>query len=173
MRCSILVSNEAAPARLCWATKHALVAQTKRLHFLVADQALLLPLTQSLYVKGKVAETEKVIVNIGTDYYVEVSRQLGACTVQAICAMFALLPCQPAGHLIPVSSLPLKVDQPRVRVLLNMPPKQPGCVRVLFRFGRMDVPTQWHVLGLACRVCNDVMFRLFFAEMRVPVLPCR
>jgi prefoldin alpha subunit len=45
---------------------------------LLADQALLLPLTQSLYVKGKVAETEKVMVNIGTDYYVEVSSPHGA-----------------------------------------------------------------------------------------------
>jgi prefoldin subunit 5 len=47
--------------------------------YVIADQALLLPLTQSLYVKGKVAETEKVMVNIGTDYYVEVSHQHGAC----------------------------------------------------------------------------------------------
>lgn len=39
---------------------------------LLADQAVLLPLTQSLYVKGKVADTERVMVNIGTDYYVEV-----------------------------------------------------------------------------------------------------
>jgi hypothetical protein len=43
-------------------------------HSFCADQAVLLPLTQSLYVKGKVADTEKVMVNIGTDYYVEVSR---------------------------------------------------------------------------------------------------
>eukprot|EP00878_Enallax_costatus_P004018 GHUV01004241.1.p2 GENE.GHUV01004241.1~~GHUV01004241.1.p2 ORF type:complete len:159 (+),score=48.47 GHUV01004241.1:656-1132(+) len=37
------------------------------------EQPLLLPLTSSLYVKGKVADTEKVLVNIGTDYYVEMS----------------------------------------------------------------------------------------------------
>jgi hypothetical protein len=90
MRCSIFVSNEAAHARLCWATRHVLVAQTKRLHFLVADQALLLPLTQSLYVKGKVAETEKVMVNIGTDYYVEVSRRHGACRQFLSCLHYCL-----------------------------------------------------------------------------------
>lgn len=37
-----------------------------------ADQPVLLPLTSSLYVKGKLADTEKVLVNIGTDYFVEV-----------------------------------------------------------------------------------------------------
>lgn len=37
------------------------------------EQPLLLPLTSSLYVKGKVADTEKVLVNVGTDYYVEMS----------------------------------------------------------------------------------------------------
>lgn len=43
------------------------------LSFAPVDQPILLPLTSSVYVKGKVAETEKVLVNIGTDYYVEVS----------------------------------------------------------------------------------------------------
>eukprot|EP00879_Flechtneria_rotunda_P009308 GHRR01009745.1.p1 GENE.GHRR01009745.1~~GHRR01009745.1.p1 ORF type:complete len:159 (+),score=41.54 GHRR01009745.1:112-588(+) len=38
-----------------------------------AGQPLLLPLTNALYVKGKVAETEKVLVNIGTDYFVEMT----------------------------------------------------------------------------------------------------
>lgn len=33
----------------------------------------MLPLTSSLYVKGKVATTEHLLVNVGTDYYVEVS----------------------------------------------------------------------------------------------------
>eukprot|EP00775_Hariotina_reticulata_P004344 gene4344-4597_t len=37
------------------------------------DQPVLLPLTSSLYVKGKLADTEKVLVNIGTDYFVEMS----------------------------------------------------------------------------------------------------
>jgi hypothetical protein len=32
----------------------------------------MLPLTGSLYVKGKVADTQHLLVNIGTDYYVEV-----------------------------------------------------------------------------------------------------
>lgn len=44
-----------------------------------AEQPLLLPLTSSLYVKGKVADTEKVLVNIGTDYYVEVRCRAGHC----------------------------------------------------------------------------------------------
>lgn len=38
----------------------------------------MLPLTGSLYVKGKVASTEQLLVNIGTDYFVEVCL-LGAC----------------------------------------------------------------------------------------------
>lgn len=41
-----------------------------------ADQPLLLPLTGSLYVKGKVASTDQLLVNIGTDYYVEVRMPL-------------------------------------------------------------------------------------------------
>lgn len=36
------------------------------------DQPLLLPLTSSLYVKGRVASPDKLLVNVGTDYYVEV-----------------------------------------------------------------------------------------------------
>lgn len=42
------------------------------------DQAVLLPLTQSLYVKGKVADTERVMVSIGTDYYVEMTVEKAA-----------------------------------------------------------------------------------------------
>ena len=37
-----------------------------------AGQPLLLPLTQSLYVNGTIASVDKVIVDIGTGYYVEV-----------------------------------------------------------------------------------------------------
>lgn len=40
-----------------------------------ADQPLLLPLTGSLYVKGKVADTQQLLVNIGTDYYVEMTAE--------------------------------------------------------------------------------------------------
>jgi Prefoldin subunit len=47
-----------------------------------ADQPLLLPLTPSLYVKGTLANTERVLVNVGTDYFVEV-RCIAAAT--AIC----------------------------------------------------------------------------------------
>lgn len=49
-----------------------------------ADQPLLLPLTGSLYVKGKVANTEQLLVNIGTDYYVEVGRAVQAAHAQAV-----------------------------------------------------------------------------------------
>ncbi|KAF9918755.1 subunit of tubulin prefoldin [Lobosporangium transversale] len=35
------------------------------------DKAILVPLTSSLYVPGKLANVEKVIVDIGTGYYVE------------------------------------------------------------------------------------------------------
>ncbi|KAG2453548.1 hypothetical protein HYH02_001767 [Chlamydomonas schloesseri] len=36
-------------------------------------QAIMLPLTSSLYVPGEVADVEKVLVDIGTGYYVEMS----------------------------------------------------------------------------------------------------
>ena len=35
------------------------------------DKPILVPLTSSLYVPGKVADTEHVIVDIGTGFYVE------------------------------------------------------------------------------------------------------
>ena len=37
-----------------------------------AGQELLLPLTSSLYVRGTLEDTDKVLVNVGTGYYVEV-----------------------------------------------------------------------------------------------------
>lgn len=36
-----------------------------------ADNSILVPLTSSLYVKGKLADREKVIVDVGTGFYVE------------------------------------------------------------------------------------------------------
>jgi hypothetical protein len=53
---------------------------------LSADQPLLLPLTGSLYVKGKVADTQQLLVNIGTDYYVEVSVAQKHRAIQCGCA---------------------------------------------------------------------------------------
>ncbi|KAF2401172.1 Prefoldin alpha subunit [Trichodelitschia bisporula] len=38
------------------------------------DRTILVPLTSSLYVPGKLADTEKVIVDVGTGFYVEKSR---------------------------------------------------------------------------------------------------
>lgn len=43
-----------------------------------AGQAILLPLTSSLYVPGEIADVEKVMVDVGTGYYVEVRRGGGA-----------------------------------------------------------------------------------------------
>lgn len=37
---------------------------------------LLVPLTTSLYVPGTLADTEKVIVDVGTGYYVEKARNI-------------------------------------------------------------------------------------------------
>lgn len=41
-------------------------------HHLLGEE-MLLPLTGSLYVTGRVASVEKVIVDIGTGYFAEVS----------------------------------------------------------------------------------------------------
>jgi prefoldin alpha subunit len=37
---------------------------------------ILVPLTSSLYVKGKLADREKVIVDVGTGFYVEKVRRV-------------------------------------------------------------------------------------------------
>ena len=39
----------------------------------IADKPILVPLTSSLYVPGKLADTEHVIVDVGTGFYVEKS----------------------------------------------------------------------------------------------------
>lgn len=38
---------------------------------LVADKKVLIPLTSSLYVPGRIKDTENVLVDIGTGYFVE------------------------------------------------------------------------------------------------------
>lgn len=48
------------------------------------NNSILVPLTSSLYVKGKLADREKVIVDVGTGFYVEKVRYLyrqGLCLV--------------------------------------------------------------------------------------------
>lgn len=40
--------------------------------FFVAGQELLMPLTGSLYVRGALEDTDSVLINVGTGYYVEV-----------------------------------------------------------------------------------------------------
>eukprot|EP01120_Amphizonella_sp_Union-15-10_P012189 TRINITY_DN5376_c0_g2_i3.p1 TRINITY_DN5376_c0_g2~~TRINITY_DN5376_c0_g2_i3.p1 ORF type:complete len:153 (+),score=25.57 TRINITY_DN5376_c0_g2_i3:108-566(+) len=37
----------------------------------VADKELMVPMTSSLYVPGKLADTKRVLVDIGTGYYIE------------------------------------------------------------------------------------------------------
>ncbi len=50
---------------------------------------LLLPLTQSLYVNGTLAETDRVMIDIGTGYYVEVrgASQVHQMQAQASCSI--------------------------------------------------------------------------------------
>ena len=42
-----------------------------------AGHQLLLPLTQSLYVNGTIAQPDKVMIDIGTGYFVEVRKRWG------------------------------------------------------------------------------------------------
>ena len=42
-----------------------------------AGHQLLLPLTQSLYVNGTIAQPDKVMIDIGTGYFVEVRKRRG------------------------------------------------------------------------------------------------
>jgi prefoldin alpha subunit len=42
------------------------------------DRTILVPLTASLYVPGQLADTEKVLVDIGTGFYVEKSKKQAA-----------------------------------------------------------------------------------------------
>jgi hypothetical protein len=69
-----------------------------------AGHELLLPLTSSLYVRGSLEDTENVLVNVGTGYYVEVINRLLVMSVQQAitkcCGTFrgdlmeTLWPCQ-------------------------------------------------------------------------------
>jgi prefoldin alpha subunit len=43
-----------------------------------ADRSILVPLTASLYVPGQLADTEKVLVDIGTGFYVEKDKKQAA-----------------------------------------------------------------------------------------------
>ncbi|KXZ52719.1 hypothetical protein GPECTOR_8g113 [Gonium pectorale] len=43
-----------------------------------AGQPIMMPLTSSLYVSGEVADVEKVLVDIGTGYYVEMATDVAA-----------------------------------------------------------------------------------------------
>lgn len=51
-----------------------------RVHrLIIADKTCLLPLTTSLYVPGRLADTEKVLVDVGTGYCVEKVRRQRSC----------------------------------------------------------------------------------------------
>ena len=49
-----------------------------------AGQALLLPLTSSVYVAGTLASADTVLVDIGTGYYIEVPTLCAACACHSI-----------------------------------------------------------------------------------------
>jgi prefoldin alpha subunit len=51
--------------------KECLVSLSKGLNTKNTDRNILVPLTSSLYVPGKLADTDKVIVDVGTGFYVE------------------------------------------------------------------------------------------------------
>jgi prefoldin alpha subunit len=50
----------------------------RRVPITVADKTILVPLTTSLYVPGKLANTDSVMVDVGTGYYVEKASALGS-----------------------------------------------------------------------------------------------
>ena len=43
----------------------------------VEDKEIMIPLTSSLYVPGKIADKEKVIVEVGAGYFIEMNLQKG------------------------------------------------------------------------------------------------
>lgn len=49
-----------------------------------ADQPILIPLTSSLYVPGKLTDLENVVVDVGTGYYVQKVR-LSGCVAACLC----------------------------------------------------------------------------------------
>ena len=50
---------------------HCVTCTYNLLTQIYADKPILVPLTSSLYVPGKLADTENVIVDVGTGFYVE------------------------------------------------------------------------------------------------------
>lgn len=52
------------------------------------NNSILVPLTSSLYVKGKLADREKVIVDVGTGFYVEKVRYLSR---EGLCLLVSLM----------------------------------------------------------------------------------
>lgn len=51
------------------------IESCKAIHEKNEEKTILVPLTSSLYVPGKLADVQKVIVDIGTGYYVEKVRR--------------------------------------------------------------------------------------------------
>lgn len=78
---SISFSRPVARRRTSIGTKTRETRETDKPVVLVrflffADKKVLIPLTSSLYVPGKIKDTENVIVDIGTGYFVEKVRSL-------------------------------------------------------------------------------------------------
>lgn len=67
------------------------------------DKTILVPLTSSLYVPGKLANVEKVIVDIGTGYYVEKVREELQRTIHffSICQGYKCLSCDADYTVVP------------------------------------------------------------------------
>ncbi|TGZ83305.1 Prefoldin alpha subunit [Ascodesmis nigricans] len=53
--------------------RECIISVKKGVHESQAGKTILVPLTTSLYIPGKLADTEKVLVDVGTGYYVEKS----------------------------------------------------------------------------------------------------
>jgi prefoldin subunit 5 len=55
----------------------------------MAGTGMMLPLTQSLYVEGELADAENVLVDIGTGYYLQV-RHVSVSSTPCRCQTYAL-----------------------------------------------------------------------------------
>ena len=56
---------------------------TNKLH--LASNAVLVPLTNSLYVKGELSSTDSVLVDVGTGFLIEKVRRIRGATERDVC----------------------------------------------------------------------------------------
>ena len=69
------ISGSSRPIK-CWSTLAlSLEMSACRAYRLVAGKAMLVPLTGSLYCPGRLGACEKVLIDIGTGYYVRKTRE--------------------------------------------------------------------------------------------------